>query len=451
MNLREMHFEGFAADEEPPVVRAQTTSRAERPGTDGQAGKPLPCMTPAAWAKREIEPQDLLLGEMFSTSTRALFAADTGLGKTMFALALAIRLRLGTGFLHWKGRREARVLYLDGEMPTDLIRDRIVQECARAGVDAASITDGLYILSREDVEGMPPLDTPEGAEWLGTLLDMLKAPDGKGIDFVVFDNLMCLTVGDLREETTWAGLKPLVLALTKRRVGQFWLHHVGHDKTRPYGSKTFQWMMDLVMLGEAVTGHEDADVAFKLSFQKRRRRTPDNRHDFEDATVTLRDGRWASGAVTPGKASTGKLSPRAASCLDALERAVNQAGEKPPHHEATRHVTRAVKVTMWRQYFEQITAYEKGSSSLRQAWSVGTQELLKPGGKAVKWGEWVWLALDRHTVTPRHSVTSCDARDGTKASRHVTAPLGAVTRDAVTVMGCDGALPPFEAMMGGGL
>src|SRR5688572_13410469 len=110
---------------------------------------------------------------------------------------------------------------------------------------------------------MPPLDSPEGLKWLMALLDAIG-----GVDFVVFDNLMCLTLGDLREETTWATLKPVVLELTKRRIGQLWVHHTGHDKSRAYGSKTFQWMMDVVLQGDAVSGHADADVAFKLDFHK---------------------------------------------------------------------------------------------------------------------------------------------------------------------------------------
>ena len=58
------------------------------------------CLTPAAWAARELPPVDPLLGELLSTTCRMLLAADTGVGKTMWAMAIAIALHLGTGFLH---------------------------------------------------------------------------------------------------------------------------------------------------------------------------------------------------------------------------------------------------------------------------------------------------------------------------------------------------------------
>jgi RecA-family ATPase len=84
-------------------------------------------LTPAAWAAREIAPQDFLLGELLFTTSRTLFAADTGLGKTMVSLAMALAMSQGRDFLHWGSARPARVLYLDGEMPAELLKQRIVE------------------------------------------------------------------------------------------------------------------------------------------------------------------------------------------------------------------------------------------------------------------------------------------------------------------------------------
>ena len=66
---------------------------------------------------RDLPETDHLLGELFSTTSRGIFYTDTGLGKTMFAVALAFALGLGRKFLHWHQGRPARVLFIDGEMP----------------------------------------------------------------------------------------------------------------------------------------------------------------------------------------------------------------------------------------------------------------------------------------------------------------------------------------------
>src|SRR5687768_999730 len=107
---------------------------------------------------------------------------------------------------------------------------------------------------------------------------------------------MSLCVSDLRDEEGWQALKPYVLSLTKRRIGQLWLHYVGHDKTRLYGTKTREWHMDTVMLGEAAQA-AGAEVAIRLTFTKARRRKPSNRADYETIQVELRDGQWSSSAA----------------------------------------------------------------------------------------------------------------------------------------------------------
>ncbi len=53
----------------------------------------------------------------------------------MVALGIAFAIALGRDFLHWRARRKARVLFLDGEMPTDLIKERSLTACGWFGVE----------------------------------------------------------------------------------------------------------------------------------------------------------------------------------------------------------------------------------------------------------------------------------------------------------------------------
>lgn len=119
-----------------------------------------------------------------------------------------------------------RVLYIDGEMSRRLLRQRILDECGRH----SGSTDLFHALSREDVETFKPLNTPEGQAWLLALVSRL------GIELVCFDNVMSLTAGDMKEELPWQQTLPLVHELTRRGVGQVWVHHTGHDQSRGYGS-----------------------------------------------------------------------------------------------------------------------------------------------------------------------------------------------------------------------
>ena len=60
------------------------------------------------------------------------------------------------------------------------------------------------------------------------------------------------------------------------------------------------WHLDTDMVGERLD-KPDADVAFTLKFPKCRRRTPQNRGDFEQVDLVLAHGLWTSSIPAPYK------------------------------------------------------------------------------------------------------------------------------------------------------
>lgn len=267
---------------------------------------PVECSI-AAWLDRDIPEPDLLLGP-FSTTSRCLFSADTGLGKTNFCVALATAMAAGRGAFHWLGCRPARVLYVEGEMSRRLIKSRAQDVVRRLG----AVPGPLYILSADDDRfELPPLNSEKGQRFVDAFIERAG-----GVDFAFFDNIQSLLPGDMKEEEPWQQVLPWVSSLTRRSIGQLWVHHTGHDKTRGYGTKTREWRMDTVMIGEAVE-RPGADIAFSLRFDKARERTPHNREDFAPITVTLANDEWnVEHSAAPRKA---KLpSPLALKFHDAL-------------------------------------------------------------------------------------------------------------------------------------
>ena len=171
----------------------------------------------------------------------------------------------------------------------------------------------MHILSHEDFEIFPPLNTPEGQAVIESVIERIG-----GVDLICFDNIMSLIGGNMREEEDWRQTIPWILSLTRRRISQLWVHHMGHDETRTYGTKTREWMMDTVIHLERVE-REDTDVSFQLVFKKARERTPATRADFADTHITLVNNVWEwSGMVTGRKT---KISPLGEKFLDALKAA----------------------------------------------------------------------------------------------------------------------------------
>jgi RecA-family ATPase len=240
--------------EHPPDDGWQPPAAApEGPSGPGYAAKPppplvyaIPPLTIAEWLARDDLPDpDCLLGHWLSTTSRVLLVAPTGLGKTNFAMALGFAIAAERGFLHWSsGGRTRRVLLIDGEMSRRLLKRRIREATARG--DGAPTT--FYALSREDLDNFAPLNTPEGQ---AALLKFIEAIGG--VDLVIFDNIMSLTVGDMKETIAWAQTLPLIAGLTRACIAQIWIHHTGHDENRSYGDKTREWQMDTVVHLQALS------------------------------------------------------------------------------------------------------------------------------------------------------------------------------------------------------
>lgn len=283
-----------------------------------------------AWLARDIPPPDRLLGDLVTSTTRIFLVGRTGLGKTLIAVGLAFGIASGRGFLHWHSHRPGRVLLIDGEMPSELVKARLKAEAQRVGV---TIPHGWLTVYARDLEDefaarfpkigrMPPLNSEEGRSWLLALIDEIG-----GVDVVIFDNVMSLISGDQKEEVSWSGTSDLVQALTRRRIGQVWLDHTGHDSSRQYGSSTKAWRFDSVgvMTPLPEDQREEHEVAFTLSFDhpgKARRRTPENWRDFEGRTIRLRDDEWTSEVASKGSRATTRLSPKARDYHDALRDAL---------------------------------------------------------------------------------------------------------------------------------
>ena len=284
-------------------------------------------LSAGAWLAREQPPIDRLLGDFITTTTRAFIVGRTGLGKTMLGLAAGMGMAFGTGFLHWRSPRPARVLYIDGEMPAELLIQRIRDAARRIGRE--DLIDNMMVFSTEDSEAiaeqypmlgmLEPLNTEHGQDFIKRLCSVLKP------DVVIFDNVQALLAGVQKEEETWIPVLPLVQWLTKQRIGQLWLDHAGLAD-RQYGSVVKSWRMDALGLITPLPDADPRETAFLLSFDaphgKARRRTPDNWQEFAAHIIRLRQDAWSSEPVdghrSGGGANLGKVSPSRVLFYEAL-------------------------------------------------------------------------------------------------------------------------------------
>jgi hypothetical protein len=293
----------------PPDEEQQRTNGEDR---DTPEADLIAALAVQAWGELPLPPPRRLLGDVVTEAARVFLVGATGIGKTLFAYAIAAALAAGKRFLHWSCDGPVRVLVVDGEMSARMIKKRaqlILQHQAQVP------PDNLLIYSLQRAEefaqrfpqlGTPsPLNTDEGREWLLRMIALVQP------DIVVLDNVMSLIAGVMKEEEPWKQTLPLVLGITALGKAQIWLDHTGWNSDRQYGTSTKGWFFDaigvLLRPAEDVTVGE-RETCFDLSFEppsgKARNRDPDRWTDFAPHRIRLNDDGWSSELI--GRQNRGK-------------------------------------------------------------------------------------------------------------------------------------------------
>ena len=160
-----------------------------------------------------------ILGDWFCEGDLAFLFAERGLGKTWFALAMAIAIACKAKLGPWKVHDRAPVLYVDGEMPVHSLVER---------VKAMGGDDDLHILSHEmlfhNAELSLNLTDPMVQNQI-TSICLLK-----GIKFLFLDNLSCLFSG-LRENESdsWEAVLPWLIRLRNHKIAVVIVAHSGRN------------------------------------------------------------------------------------------------------------------------------------------------------------------------------------------------------------------------------
>jgi hypothetical protein len=342
--------------------------RMEREGVDFD-GIPL---TVDEWLTRDLPAPSFVMGNWLTTTSRTILNAPTGLGKTNFSLALGGAMSAGKDFLHWRAPRASRVLFVDGEMSRRLMRQRVEDVVRRLGARPA----GLHIFNHEDVNGFQPLNTMGGMQMIVQVIEAIGE-----IDCIIFDNVMSLVGGSMKDEEAWQEVLPLITTLTAQGIGQLWVHHTGHDTSKGYGTKTREWQMDTVMHLTEVK-RPDTDVSFSLAFPKARERTPATRRDFEDVSIALVNDEWICSAAVEKQSPP---SPLGQKFLLALQN-VFAGGETVPFE-----TWKAVLIDRWRVECERMGLLDKDKAhSARSIFSKYRRELIERNHIACH-DDLVWL------------------------------------------------------------
>ena len=275
-----------------PRRRSEPWSASPSPGEDVSLPPPpeLEDLTAEAWKTKKLPRRDYLMGTALCTTSRWMIIGDTGVGKTLLGIAIAMAIAANQQILNWKPCGRPRVtMYIDGELPAETFQERVRLPEALYG--AAGVQ--FYGYNLEELEqkgqGFEPFNTQAGRAWLEREIGRLKP------DLIVFDSVMCLTVDAMGDDRAWRPVAELMSWITSKRVAQIWIHHTGHDPTRGFGTKSREWRLDTVVTlidadNDGLTAEEGAPV--EMRFKKARLRTPQNRSEFQDFKIACGPSGW---------------------------------------------------------------------------------------------------------------------------------------------------------------
>jgi KaiC/GvpD/RAD55 family RecA-like ATPase len=213
-----------------------------------------------------------LLAPWLREQESCMVYADTGVGKSLFALSAAIAVAGGGSFLGWSADtadKEGgwRVLYIDGEMH---IAD--VQERARSimgaveGIDQGRAADNLMFLPRQFQRAgaaFPLITDPDGMKFI---LDLVH---GEKLDLVILDNFS--TLGEVEDENSAASfnaIQQFLLELKVHNVATMLVHHAGKSGDFRGSSKLAATFETILRLDRVREKGEAGEAQFRVRWDK---------------------------------------------------------------------------------------------------------------------------------------------------------------------------------------
>jgi putative DNA primase/helicase len=266
-----------AAAAGPAAVR-RVIDEAEEYAEQGTSIRAIPL---DAFLKLVIKPRAQLLAPILREKDLAMLYAPRGTGKTFLGLAIAYAVASGGSLMRWRAPTPRKVLYIDGEMPTATLQERLSNIVTGASEQAPS--DSFMMLPADLFEnGLPNLATPAGQAAVEPLLD--------GIDLVLMDNQSTLaSVGRDNEADSWESMQTWLLRLRRRGHAVLLIHHAGKGGQQR-GTSRREDVLDTVIALRHPDDYVPSEGArFNVHFEKARGVYGDDVKPFE-AKLTVVGG-----------------------------------------------------------------------------------------------------------------------------------------------------------------
>jgi AAA domain/Bacterial regulatory protein, arsR family len=227
-----------------------------------------------ALARMQFKTREVILEPWLHSQDLCMVFAARGIGKTHFGLAVAYAVATGGRFAKWSAPQPRKVLYLDGELPGNVMQNRLLMHCP----DVEPEPGFLRIFTPDllpDGQPLPDVATYEGQEAIEPLIE----PD---TDVIFLDNLSCWArTGRENEAESWLPVGDWILSLRRRGIAVVLIHHAGKGGQQRGTSKREDLLDVVIGLSRPIDYEPSQGAVFVAEFTKARNLTGDDAESIE--------------------------------------------------------------------------------------------------------------------------------------------------------------------------
>lgn len=239
-------------------------------------------------AGHKFKERTPLLGNLLHSQDLAMVHAGRGIGKTHWALSVAFAVATGGTFLRWTALNARKVLYLDGELPGQVMQKRLAMHLPdREPLPGYFRTFTPDLLDSETL--LPDLATARGQEAINSMIEEDTA-------LVVLDNLSAWarSGGKENDEASWAPMAAWMLGLRRRGIAVLLVHHSGKNGEQRGTSKK-EDLLDVVLKLKRPADYDPKDGSvFVMEFSKARNLIGEDAESLELALKVDEDTKRAT-------------------------------------------------------------------------------------------------------------------------------------------------------------
>ena len=230
---------------------------------DNAQHSPLKSVTVNELLNMELPERELIMAPWLTKQGLAMIYAPRGVGKTHMSLGIACAVSAGEDFLGWEVDKPRGVLFIDGEMPANLLQERL--SGIINSMDNKPVDELLTILTPDFQDiGIPDLASHEGQQEINKFIN-------SDTDLIIIDNISTIVKsGKENEAESWMPVQNW--AIKQRSEGRtvLFIHHSGKNGQQRGTSRREDALDTVITLKRPSDYTPELGACFEVHFEKAR-------------------------------------------------------------------------------------------------------------------------------------------------------------------------------------